>query len=394
MYDIIFYNGTILGANGPIINGYVLVKDGVIARVGTGKPPCFDAVETVDLNGDVLSPGFIDIHTHGAGGSDFMDGTVDAVLTASRMHLRHGTTTLCPTSVASEDEELFGFMDSYQQARSVHENMPHLAGMHLEGPYFSPNQAGAQQPERMKQPFPDHYIKILERSHGNIVRWSSAPEVPGVIELGDILVRNGILPAIAHTDADFSVVKRAMGHGYSLLTHFYSGMSQLKRVNGYRILGVVEAGYLYDELYVELIADGIHLPRELLQLILKCKAHDHIILVTDSMRAAGMPEGPSILGSLKNNFEVVVEDGVAKMPDRQGFAGSVATADRLIRVMVYEAGLPLHEAVDMITKNPAKLLRIDYKTGSIAEGKAADLVVFDKDIQIKQVYVDGNRVSL
>lgn len=393
MCNILFYNGTILGADGPIENGYVLIKGGIIAEVGKGKPICSDAVEPVDLCGNILSPGFIDMHTHGAGGCDFMDGTVDAIVTASRMHLKHGTTTICPTSVASEDDELFEFMDCYEKAKSIKENMPHLAGIHLEGPYFSPSQAGAQQPERMKQPLPDHYLRVLERSNGNIVRWSSAPEVPGVIEIGDELVRNGIIPSIAHTDADCFTVKKAMEHGYNLLTHFYSGMSILKRVNGHRVLGVVEAGYLYDDLYIELIADGIHLPKELLQLILKCKPHDHIILVTDSMRAAGMPDGPSILGSLKNNFQVIVEDGVAKMPDRQSFAGSVATADRLVRVMVHEAGLPLHEAVDMITKNPAKLLRIDHKTGSIAEGKSADLVVFDKDIQIQQVYVEGVRVS-
>jgi len=241
MYDILFYNGTILAADGPIANGYVAVKDGIIASIGKGNPSGIDAVKSVDLEGNILSPGFIDIHTHGAGGSDFMDGTADAIVTAARIHLRHGTTTICPTSVTCDDEELFTFMDCYQHAKSIRENMPHLAGIHLEGPYLSPGQAGAQQSDQMKRPLPEHYMKILEKSRGNIIRWSSAPEIPGVIEFGDILEKHGIIPSIAHTDADLFTVKRAMEHGYSILTHFYSGMSQMKRVNGYRIPGVVEA---------------------------------------------------------------------------------------------------------------------------------------------------------
>lgn len=394
MIDMIFTNGRILTAEGVIDKGYVAIENGIIAKAGSGEPGSRDAAQVVDLKGNYLSPGFIDMHTHGAGGSDFMDGTVEAVVTASRMHLRHGTTTLCPTSMASEDDELFAFFDSYEKAKNNHENMPHLAGIHLEGPYFSPAQAGAQQPECMKQPFPDHYKRILEHSHGNIVRWSSAPEVSGVMELGDILDEQGILPSIAHSDADSVIIKEAMEHGYRHLTHFYSGMSQLKRVNGHRVLGAVEAGYLYDDLFIEIIADGIHLPPDLLRLILKCKPHDRISLVTDSMRAAGMPEGPSVLGSLKNNFRVIVEDGIAKLPDRQAFAGSVATADRLIRVMVREAGLQISEAVKLMTINPAKLLCIDHITGSISAGKAADLLVFDDNIEIRQVYVDGIQINL
>lgn len=394
MKDIIFVNGRILTTDGVIERGYVSVANGIIAEVGGGEPGSSDAAQVVDLNGNYLSPGFIDMHTHGAGGCDFMDGTVEAILCACRMHLRHGTTTLCPTSVASSDEELFPFFDSYEKAKAIRENMPHLAGIHLEGPYFSPAQAGAQQPECMKQPLPDHYQRILERSHGNIVRWSSAPEVPGVIELGDRLQELGILPSIAHTDTDITVVEQAMEHGYRLLTHFYSAMSSLKRVNGYRVLGVVEAGYLYDELHLELIADGIHLPPKLMKMILKCKPHDRISLVTDSMRAAGMPEGPSVLGSLANNFRVIVEDGIAKLPNRQSFAGSVATADRMIRMMVQEAGLQVYQAVNMMTINPAKLLKIDSRTGSISVGKAADLLVFDSNIQILQVYVDGIRMKV
>lgn len=394
MYDILFKNGTILSEDGPIPHGYLLVRGENIAAVGAGEPHGAEAVQEVDLAGAYLSPGFIDAHTHGAGGCDFMDGTVEAIVTASRMHLRHGTTSVCPTTLCCPDEELYAFFDHYVQARAVRENMPRLIGIHMEGPYFSPAQAGAQPPAYMKTPYPDHFVRTLERSGGNIVRWSCAPEVPGVLELGDELVKNGILPSIAHTDADAELVGEAMAHGFSLLTHFYSGMSQLKRVNGHRVLGAIEAGYLYDGLNVELIADGIHLPPLLLKLILKCKPHDKISLVTDSMRAAGMPEGPSVLGGLQGGYDVIVEDGVAKTIDRQSFAGSVATADRMIRVMTMQAGLPLHEAVAMMSRNPARLLGIDALTGSIKPAKKADLLVFGEEIDIRRIYVGGVEVEL
>lgn len=392
MNDLLFYNGRIIVENGILDGGWAAAADGVITGVGacgTARPP---AAHSVNLNGKYLSPGFIDMHTHGGGGSDFMDGTVEAFTAACRMHLSHGTTSICPTSMASYDQELFAFLDAYDQAAEVKENMPHLLGVHLEGPYFSPAQAGAQPPQCMTKPFPDHFSKVLERAGGKIVRWSSAPEVEGVLELGDELQKRGILASMAHTDADYGLVLRAMDHGYRHLTHFYSGMAGLKRVNGYRVLGAVEAGYLLDDLYLEIIGDGIHLPPELLRLIFKCKDLDHIQLVTDSMRAAGMPEGPSVLGSLHNDFKVVVEDGIAKLPDRQCFAGSVATADRMIRVMVQKAGLDMWQAVRLMSQNPAALLGIDGRTGSISQGKTADLLVFDEEVNIENVYVDGCEV--
>lgn len=392
MYDILFYNGCLITENGLVPDGFLAVRDGLIAYAGAERPQGAVARE-VDLHGSYLSPGFVDTHTHGAGGSDFMDGTVQAVVTAAQMHLKHGTTTLCPTSMASSDADLFAFLDCFAEAKALRRHMPNLPGVHLEGPYFSPAQAGAQPPECMREPYPDHCLRILEHARGNILRWSCAPEVPGVLELGDELKRRGILACIAHTDADLALVEQAMQHGFTHLTHFYSGMSMLKRVNGRRVLGVVEAGYLYDGLTLEIIADGVHLPPELLRLIVKCKPLDKISLVTDSMRAAGMPDGPSVLGSLKSGVPVIVEEGVAKMPDRQAFAGSVATADRLVRVMVQQAGVPLADAIQMMTQNPAMLIGIGEKTGSIAAGKAADLVVFDEDITIQRVYVNGTEIN-
>lgn len=395
MSKLLFFNGTILSEKEEIKNGYLSVSNGIIESIGTGEVPAgFENYEKINLEQKILSPGFIDTHTHGAGGADFMDGTPDAFLTACRMHLKHGTTSIMPTSMSCFDDELFQLFDCFETVKSVTDNMPHLLGLHLEGPYFSPEQAGAQPPECMNVPFPHHFEEVIKRSHGNIKRWSSAPEVPGVCEMGPKLLELGILPSMAHTNADYTTAKRAYDLGYHHLTHFYSGMSTIHRKDGYRILGVVESGYLLDDMNLELICDGIHLPPDLLKMIFKIKDNDHITLVTDSMRAAGMPEGPTVLGSLKYNFQCIAEDGVAKVLDRSCFAGSTATADRMIRVLVKQLETPVWNAVKFMTQNPAKLYGIFDKTGSIAEGKAADLLIFDSDINIEQIYVDGKRITL
>ena len=393
MEHFIFTNARIVLPDTILDDHYLSVKNGVIESIGKGTPDRkqLNSCTTVDCGGQYLSPGFIDIHCHGGGGADFMDGHMEDILTAARAHLIHGTTGICPTTLTCSDEELFTFFESFRQAREVTEQMPHLLGIHLEGPYFSPAQAGAQPPKYLVHPRPEHYHEILRRGQGNIVRWSAAPELPGALELGDELAGKGIKVSMGHSDAGFEDIVNAMEHGYSQITHFYSAMSTITRKRGRRVLGLIECGYLFERLKVEIIADGIHLPPELLKLILKCKNHDDICLVTDSMRGAGMPDGPSLLGSKKNGVPVIIEDGIANMPDFSSFAGSVATTDRLVRVMVQKAGLPVWEAVKMASLNPASFLGIQETYGSIQPGKSADLLIFDDDIRISSVYVSGIR---
>ena len=393
MEHFIFTNARIVLPDTILDDHYLSVKNGVIESIGKGTPDReqLNSCTTVDCGGQYLSPGFIDIHCHGGGGADFMDGHMEDILTAARAHLIHGTTGICPTTLTCSDEELFTFFESFRQAREVTEQMPHLLGIHLEGPYFSPAQAGAQPPKYLVHPRPEHYHEILRRGQGNIVRWSAAPELPGALELGDELAGKGIKVSMGHSDAGFEDIVNAMEHGYSQITHFYSAMSTITRKRGRRVLGLIECGYLFDRLKVDIIADGIHLPPELLKLILKCKNHDDICLVTDSMRGAGMPDGPSLLGSKKNGVPVIIEDGIANMPDFSSFAGSVATTDRLVRVMVQKAGLPVWEAVKMASLNPASFLGIQETYGSIQPGKSADLLIFDDDIRISSVYVSGIR---
>ena len=369
--------------------GYIAVDGDRLEAIGEGEPPeALSGLASVDGEGGILAPGFIDLHVHGGGGCDFMDGTLEAIVTAARAHLAHGTTTIAPTTLACSDEELFRFFAHYERALRV-ENMPRLAGIHLEGPYFSKNQAGAQPPEYLRVPEPAHYQAILERGKGHIIRWSLAPELDGALALGDELKARGILASIGHSDADYEAVCRAMEHGFTHITHFYSGMSSLTRRDGFRVLGVVECGYLFDQLHTEIIADGMHLPPELLRLIVKQRPHEQISLVTDAMRGAGMPEGPSVLGSREHGLPVVVQGGVARMLDLSGFAGSVATSDRLVRTMVRMAGLALHEAVAMMTLHPARLLGREAELGSLEAGKKADLVLLDEQLRARRVWVGG-----
>lgn len=393
MKHIIFTNARVILSDAVLEHHYVSVKNGLIDSIGQEPVPAelTEQATLVDCKGNYLSPGFIDTHCHGGGGADFMDGTTEDILTAARAHLKHGTTGICPTTLTCSDEELFAFFDAYEQAKTVTEQMPHLLGIHLEGPYFSPAQAGAQPPEYLVSPRREHYLEILRRAGDNIVKWSVAPELPGAMELGDELASRGILALMGHSDARFDVVEEAIQHGYSQLTHFYSAMSTITRERGHRKLGLIEAGYLFDSLNIEIIADGIHLPPKLLKLIVKCKDHDHICLVTDSMRGADMPDGPSLLGSLAHGVPVIIQNGIANMPAFDSFAGSIATTDRLVRVMVQKAGLPVWDAVKMASLNPASFLGISDAYGSITPGKSADLLIFDDNINISSVYVSGEK---
>jgi N-acetylglucosamine-6-phosphate deacetylase len=345
----------------------------------------------IDAGGCYVSPGFIDIHVHGGGGHDFMDGNEAAFLGVAETHVRYGTTAMLPTTLTGSKEELLHILDVYEQVLPRNVRGAQFLGMHLEGPYFAMNQRGAQDPRFIRNPDPAEYRHLVGR-FPTIRRWSVAPELPGAIEMAAFLKEKGILPAWAHTDALYDDILVAFKNGYTHATHLYSAMTGVTRRNAYRYAGAVEAAFLIDEMTVEIIADGIHLPAPLLQLVYKIKGPARTALITDAMRAAGMPEGESVLGNIRNGMKVIVEDGVAKLPDRTAFAGSVATADRLVRTMVKTAGVPLTEAIQMITTTPAVILGLAGSKGAILPGYDADLVIFDEEIRVRATIVKGELV--
>ena len=321
-----------------------------------------------------------------------MDGTVDGFLQIAQTHAKHGTTSMLPTTLTCEKEDLIQTLEAYQTAFESNKSGADFIGIHLEGPYFAVSQRGAQDPKFIRDPDPAEYKEILS-SFNCIKRWSAAPELKGAVEFGKYVTSKGVLAAIAHTDAIYEEVLEAYHDGgFTLATHFYSAMSGVTRRNAFRFAGVIESAYLLDDMDVEIIADGVHLPAPLLKLIYKIKGPDRIALITDAMRAADMPEGESVLGSFKNGLKVIVEDGVAKLPDRTSFAGSVATADRLVRTMLTMAEVPLVETIQMITETPARIMGVSDRKGSLTKGKDADVVIFNDLIEVQRTFVKGRSV--
>lgn len=385
---IALVNGRIITPYRVLDRGAVLIEDGKIVAVGNdfNVPSEYSVFDCCKL---YVSPGFVDIHVHGGGGHDFMDGTKQAILGAAKAHMKHGTTSLSPTTLACPDEELFTFFDLYKDVKRNMKDGPNLIGIHMEGPYFSYNQRGAQDPKYLRNPDKKHYKRILDYC-SDIVRMTVAPELEGALDLGYELSKRGIVAAIGHSDACYQELVPAFECGYKHVTHLYSGMSTIHRRNAFRKLGVVETAYLIDEMTVEIIADGCHLPVELLKLIVKTKNNDKISLITDSSRGSGLPEGSKIiLGSLSHGQECLLEGGVAIMPDRTSFAGSVSTSDRCVRTMYKQVGLPIEEAVAMMTINPSKVLGIQKRKGVLAAGFDADINMFDDDVIIKHVMIGG-----
>ena len=384
-------NGSIITQDKILSGSCLLVENGKILAIEP-VDTSFPDSQLIDAQGNYISPGFIDIHLHGGGGFDFMDGTSEAFLNIAQIHAKHGTTSMLPTTLTCEKEDLIQTLEAYSQACLQNTDGAHFVGMHLEGPYFALSQRGAQDPKYIRDPDPKEYKEIIE-SYPFIKRWSAAPELKGAVEFGKYISSKGVLAAIAHTDAIYEEVLEAFQQGgYTLATHFYSAMSGVTRRNAFRYAGVIESAYLLDEMDVEIIADGVHLPAPLLKLVYKLKGPGRIALITDAMRAADMPPGDSVLGSLKNGLPVLVEDGVAKLPDRTAFAGSVATADRLISTMLEMAEVPLIECIRMISETPARIMNIQDKKGSLATGKDADIVIFNAQIEVQQTFVMGKSI--
>ena len=383
---ILFKNAELVLENSTS-QGWLLVEGGKIAAMGQGDCSEDFGAEILDAEGAYLSAGFIDTHIHGGAGCDFMDAEADGFKKIAEYHASNGVTSMLATTLAGEKSETEKVLETYNRtAKEI--TCCNILGVHLEGPYFSPLQKGAQDPKYIRNPDMDEARDYM--AYGCIKRWSIAPELSGAMELGALCKENGIIASVAHTDADYYTVKQASENGFSLMTHLYSGMSQARIRDGRRVGGAVEAGLLLDDLYVELIGDGFHLTESVLQLILKCKGYEKIILTSDAMRGAGLPEGTvTRLGSRTKGQEVKVYGGVAHTMDGTAFAGSVASGNRMLKTILSCTGATLPEGVAMLTRNPAKLLGIEESKGSLAVGLDADLVLFDKDINVIHVMNGG-----
>ena len=367
-----------------LFDGYVYVENGIITDVTTEERP---ADEVFDMTGYYVSPGFIDIHTHGGGGYRF-EGSTEEIVNGCNFHLKHGTTAICPTVSAAPFASMEASARNIQAAMTDPRVKGTILGVHMEGPYLSAKQAGAQCPTHITPPMEEDYLPFI-REHGDVIsRWTYAPENDTDERFVKTLQEYGIIPSAGHTDAIYDDLLRAYEQGCALVTHLYSCTSTITRDHGFRRLGVIETAYLLADMSVEIICDGKHLPPELIRLIYKIKGPNRIALVTDSLALAGTEQTHGFM----QDTEFIIEDGVCKLMDRSAFAGSIATADRLVRVAVKEAGIPLPDAVKMMTQTPARIMGLTQK-GRLARGTDADLAVFDEDIQIKAVFAQGRLIA-
>lgn len=387
MAKLMLENGVIVTPD-RILNDCVVMVDGKIDYIGPAPQNTQD-YQRIDCQGNYIAPGFIDMHLHGGGGCDFMDGDPEAILVAAKCHASHGTTSILPTGVAGNLEQTGKFFEAFRQAKGK-PGGANLLGIHLEGPYYNQEYKGAIEEKSLRNPSPDHYERVLSMTDDLMV-WSEAPELPGSMEFGRYLERRGILAAIGHSGADFETVMEARENGFHHVTHLYSCTSTVIRRNCFRVAGIVEAAYYFDDLSVEMIADGVHLPQSLLKLIYMLKGADKIAVISDSMRAAGMGDGVSFLGQNGSGQQVIVKDGISWLPDGSGFAGGTGTADRLVRNLIHLGGIPVTDAVRMMTQTPARILGQTWK-GRLAVGCDSDLVVFTPNVDIRLTVVGGEIV--
>ena len=370
-------------ADGKEHSGYLYFEDGIIVDLTTDDLP-FD--EEIDATDSFVSAGFIDVHTHGGGGYPF-EGSVDDIVGGVNFHLTHGTTSICPTISASPIDDMRRSLDNVKAAMADERVLSSIIGAHLEGPYLSLAQTGAQAGVCITFPVKNDYTDIANKYKGTLARWTYAPEHDEGAEFAGYMQKMGVVTSAGHTNATYADMKLALDAGCRLVTHLYSCTSTVTRKQGFRSLGVIESTFLEDGIVAEIIADGKHLPPELIRMIYKIKGTDGIIAVTDSLSLAGT----DVKSGRMSQTDFIIEDGVCKLLDRSAFAGSIATADILLRVLTKDAGIPLTEAIKLITSNPARIMGLDSK-GELSRGMDADIVIFDADVNVQRVIVGGNTV--
>lgn len=381
-------NGNVLAPQGLQKNVAIFFCDGKIIDV-TDKNielPNDENIPTkvIDAKGAYVIPGGIELHAHGGGGRDFMEGSEDAFRTAVNTHLRYGTTAIYPTLSASSKDMILNAAATTE--RMMAEPNSPIMGLHLEGPYFNLDMAGAQIPEYVRIPEKAEYASILEQT-SCIKRWDAAPELPNAMEFGRYITSQGVLASVGHTAADFDTITAARKAGYSHATHLYNAMTGVHKRGEYKSEGTIESLLYYDDISVELIADGIHVPPAILRYVHKIKGTERMCLITDALAVMAADNASAF------DPRVIIEDGVCKLNDRSALAGSIATMDRLIRTAVTCAELPFADVVRMTSETPARIMGIYDRKGSLERGKDADIVLMDSSFELCGVWSMGQLVE-
>ncbi|MEU9445921.1 N-acetylglucosamine-6-phosphate deacetylase [Streptomyces sp. NPDC048304] len=359
--------------SGVVDDGRVSVEGTrIVARAAESAP-------VIDVSGHWLIPGFVDIHNHGGGGASF-SGTADDVLTAVRTHRAHGTTTLVASTVTDEMDLLVRHAGLLSELAEQGE----IAGIHFEGPFISPCRKGAHSEALLRDPDPAEVRKLIDAARGRATMVTLATELPGGVDSVRLLAEHGVIAAIGHTDATYEQTVEAIDAGATVATHLFNAMPAL----GHRAPGPIAALLEDERVTVELIDDGTHLHPAALQLAFHHAGADRVAFITDAMDAAGTGDGRYMLGPL----EVEVSEGVARLVQGGSIAGSTLTLDRAFKRAVTVDGLPVQDAVKALSVNPARLLGLFDRIGSLEPGKDADLLLVDADFDLKGVMRQGEWV--
>ena len=394
MTALFFTNGTILLADRALADGQVGVNSERIDLVNELR--CSSPVDhtVIDLEGGYLSPGFIDVHVHGGAGHDFMDGTETAFRAICQAHARHGTTSLLATTTVARHEQHLAFLDVCRRLKGQDTGGARILGAHFYGPYFAKEARGCHPGNAVRPPLQAEYEQYL--AYGCITRATVAPELPGAENFVRACQVRGIGCNAGHTYATFEQMEAARSWGVTHVDHLFCAMSDRARLRVEQTYpmrgGVMEATLFFDGLTTEVIADGKHLQRELLLLAYKIKGPDRLALCTDCNRALDMPDGPYIFGPKDDGELILRKDGVGIMPDGRSLASGVVGMIECVQTFHRLTGVPLVEVIRMASLTPARIAGVEGHTGSIAVGKRADLLVLDRELNVKQVYVDGRQV--
>lgn len=382
--------GTLITPRSALSPVTIVVRRGVIDDLLLGEGPEPEPGEQViDARDYTVAPGYVDLHVHGGGGHDTMDGTAQAVTGLAAFHARHGTTALLPTTVAAPGEEIHRALEAVAEAMVAEPAGARVLGAHVEGPYLSQAKRGAHLARHVRPPDREHDNWLFEHL-GAVRRITIAPELPGALYLIRELRQRGVLVSLGHSTAGEELVTQAMLAGATHVTHLFNAMSTIEKVGALRRVGLAEMALACDDLSLEVIADGWHVPVPVLQLVIRAKGVERTALVTDALRAAGLPEGRYVLGA-GEGMGVTVRDNMA-ITDEGGLAGSIATMGQMVQNAVRRLGLPLTQAVQMATLTPARILGVDNRLGEVAVGKEADLVILDRELAVVATIVAGRVV--
>src|SRR6266550_3530693 len=368
----------------------IVAEQGKIAEIRQETKTA--ANDVIDLGANYLAPGFVDLHVHGAIGRDTMEASAEAFRAICDFHARGGTTSLLLTTATAPMDNILGVLNAVRdcirrRARPSLPTIEQIAGVHIEGPFISKAKCGAQRGEFIQDPSPDAVRQLLE--HADVIkRVTIAPELPGALEAMENFHARKISVSGGHSDAWDEDARAAFDNGMRSVTHTFNCMSSARRRGVYRVGGLLEFALSEPQISCELIADGHHVSATLMKMLYRAKGAGGICLVTDATAGAGLPNGSrfSLFGR-----DCVVEGGVCLLADRSALAGSASRMIDLIRTSVHDVDLPLHEAIAMATRNPARAIGLKTK-GRLAVGADADFVVLSSDLQILRTFTGGEEI--